>query len=175
MYLIAYHIGSRFTYSNLSLIFVVLLQNLFDPLWIMETWILKCECAIVSCQYKKWLFIILAADTIFFIVQSPLSSLLLNSTVSRWSAMEAKAVQAFQFSAMMHSTKSEITGPNDSLRMFGGFKKQLFVSSTFHSPRPSTRLQRRTRSLVVACLHNNIPGCCGNYLWTTNAIFSFCL
>ncbi|WVZ19242.1 hypothetical protein V8G54_006564 [Vigna mungo] len=65
--------------------------------------------------------------------------------------MEAKAVQAFQFSAMMHSTKPERTVPNDSLRMFGGFKKQLFVSSTFNSPRPSTRLQRRTRSLVDAC------------------------
>jgi len=77
--------------------------------------------------------------------------------------MEAKAVQAFQFSAMMHSTKLERTGPNDSLRMFGGFKKQIFVSSAFQPARPSTRIQRRQKSLVVACSHDNVPGCCGNY------------
>ncbi|XP_027901895.1 shikimate kinase 1, chloroplastic-like [Vigna unguiculata] len=71
--------------------------------------------------------------------------------------MEAIAVQAFRFSVMLHSTKPERTGPNDSVRMFGGFKKQLFVSSTFHPPRPSTRIQRKKKSLVVACSHNNIP------------------
>ncbi|KAH1255466.1 Shikimate kinase 1, chloroplastic [Glycine max] len=73
--------------------------------------------------------------------------------------MEAQAVQVLRYSATLHSNnpKLEKTGTNGSLRMFGGFKKQLFVSSKLQSAKPSANIRRRTASLVVACSHNNIP------------------
>ncbi|KAL5145852.1 Shikimate kinase, chloroplastic [Glycine soja] len=73
--------------------------------------------------------------------------------------MEAQAVQALQFSSTLHSnlSKPEKTWPNGSLRMFGGFKKQPFVSSKLQSAKPSTNIRRRTASLVVACSNNNVP------------------
>ncbi|TKY73901.1 Shikimate kinase [Spatholobus suberectus] len=73
--------------------------------------------------------------------------------------MEAKAVQGLQFSAIVNSKKLGRTEPNGSLRMFGGFKEQLFVSSKLHS----ARIRRRTASLEVACSHNNVPA------WTLEA------
>lgn len=84
--------------------------------------------------------------------------------------MEAQAVQALQFSSTLHSnlSKPEKTWPNGSLRMFGGFKKQPFVSSKLQSAKPSTNIRRRTASLVVACSHNNIPGCCKNHAYFDN-------
>ncbi|KAK7410843.1 hypothetical protein VNO78_01990 [Psophocarpus tetragonolobus] len=66
--------------------------------------------------------------------------------------MEAKAVKGFQF-----STKLERTGPNGCVKMFGGFRKQLFVSFKLQPIGPSNRIQGKTTSLVVACSQNNIP------------------
>ncbi|RDX66168.1 Shikimate kinase, chloroplastic, partial [Mucuna pruriens] len=71
--------------------------------------------------------------------------------------MEIKVVQALQFSATMHFTKLKRTGPNGSLRMFGGFKEQVFVSFKLQPARPSTRIPQRTTSLEIACSHNNFP------------------
>ncbi|KAL2339437.1 hypothetical protein Fmac_007377 [Flemingia macrophylla] len=72
--------------------------------------------------------------------------------------MEAtKAVQGVRFSAMLQFKRLGRTESNDSLRMFGGFKEQLFVSSKLHLTTPSRRIRGRMVSLVVACLHNNVP------------------
>ncbi|KAG5148418.1 hypothetical protein JHK82_015299 [Glycine max] len=88
--------------------------------------------------------------------------------------MEAQAVQALQFSSTLHSnlSKPEKTWPNGSLRMFGGFKKQPFVSSKLQSAKPSTNIRRRTASLVVACSNNNVPGMMGSGKTTVGRILS---